>query len=99
MRYLGSTFTYTSPDGYLDSAIVKFVNTEHQIGFESFGTITVVTKFTVYNGMIIERNYRFNEGLERINEPGVYDMVIEYVNEETGISDKIVIKEFLKITR
>lgn len=99
MRYLGSTFTYTSPDGYLDSAIVKFVNSEHQIGYESFGTITVVTKFTVYNGMIIERNYRFNEGLQRINEPGVYDMVIEYVNEETGISDKVVIKEFLKITR
>lgn len=99
MTYLGETFSYTSPDGYLDGAIVSFVNNESSINCEGWGAACVVTKFIIMTGMEIERDYRYHEDLNAVNEVGIYDMVITYENEETNLKETIVIKNFLQVTR
>ena len=49
--------------------------------------------------MEIEREYRYNEDLNMVNEVGIYDMVITYENKETNLKESIVIKDFLQLTR
>lgn len=99
MKYLGKAFGYTSPDGYLDGATVSFVNDSSSISCEAFGVTCVITKFFIFNGMEIEKEYRYNEDLNNLNEVGLYDMVITYENVETNLKDSIVIKDFLKLSR
>ena len=43
--------------------------------------------------MEIEREYRYHEDLNIVNEVGTYDMVITYENEETNLKESIVIKD------
>ena len=99
MTYLGETFSYTSPDGYLDGAIVSFVNDASSINCEGWAAPDVITKFFIETGMEIEREYRYNEDLNIVNEVGIYDMVITYENKETNLKESIVIKDFLQLTR
>lgn len=99
MTYLGETFSYTSPDGYLDGAVVSFVNNDSTINCEGWGAFAVITKFVITTGMEIEREYRYHEDLNVVNEVGLYDMVITYENEETNLKESIVIKDFLQVTR
>lgn len=99
MTYLGDTFSYTSPDGYLDGAVVSFVNNDSLINCEGWGAPSVISKFTILTGMEIEREYRYHEDLNIVNEVGIYDMVITYENEETDLKESIVIKDFLQVTR
>ena len=99
MTYLGETFSYTSPDGYLDGATVSFVNNDSSINCEGWGATCVVTKFVIMTGMEIEKEYRYHEDLNAVNEVGIYDMVITYENDETNLKESIVIKDFLQVTR
>jgi hypothetical protein len=99
MTYLGETFSYTSPDNYLDGAMVSFVNKNDEINCEGWGAGLSVTKFVILKGQVIERTYKYNEDLNNLNEVGVYDMVITYENEETGLKESITIKDFLKVYR
>ena len=99
MTYLGDTFSYISPDGYLDGATVSFVNDNNSIYCEGWGATDVVTTFVIMTGMEIEREYKYHEYLNALNEVGIYDMVITYENEETNLKESIVIKDFLQVTR
>lgn len=99
MKYLGETFGYTSPDGYLDGATVSFVNDNYSITCEPWCATCVVTKFIMMTGMEIEREYRYHEDLNNVNVGGIYDMVITYENEETGLKESIIIEDFLIVTR
>ncbi len=99
MTYLGETFGYTSPDGYLDGATVSFVNENDTISCEGWCATCVVSKFIIFKGQVIERDYKYNESLNKINEVGLYDMVITYENEETNLKESIVIEDFLQLTR
>ena len=99
MTYLGDTFSYISPDGYLDGATVSFVNDNNSIYCEGWGAPDVVTTFVIMTGMEIEREYKYHEYLNALNEVGIYDMVITYENEETNLKESIVIKDFLQVTR
>ena len=99
MKYLGKTFSYTSPDGYLDGATVSFVNNDSSINCEGWGATCEVKKFVIMTGMEIEREYRYHEDLNAVNEVGIYDMVITYENDETNLKESIVIKDFLQVTR
>ena len=99
MTYLGETFSYTSPDGYLDGATVSFINNDSSINCEGWDAICVVTKFVIMTGMEIEREYRYHEDLNAVNEVGIYDMVITYENDETNLKESIIIKDFLRVIR
>ena len=99
MTYLGETFSYTSPDGYLDGATVSFINNDSSINCEGWGASCVVTKFVIMTGMEIEREYRYHEDLNAVNEVGIYDMVITYENDETNLKESIIIKDFLQVIR
>ena len=95
MTYLGETFSYISPDGYLDGATVSFVNDNDSIYYEGWLAADVITEFVIMTGMEIERKYVYHEDLNTVNEVGIYDMVITYENEETNLKESIVIKDFL----
>ena len=99
MEYLGETFKYTSPNAYLDGATVSFINDHNSINCEDWMAATVITEFVVYNGMVIEREYRYHESSNFINKVGIYDMVITYENEKTNIKESIVIEDFLQLIR
>ena len=49
--------------------------------------------------MKIEHDYRYNEDLNNLFEPGIYDMVIKYENKENKIEDTIILKDFLLLKR
>ena len=53
---------------------------------------TVMSKFTVMTGQVIEREYSFYNSALQPNKEGKYDLVVEYRGE------KAVIKNFLEIT-
>lgn len=99
MTYLGKTFSYISPDGYLDGATVSFVYDNSSITCEGWSATCVITKFIIMTGMEIESEYRYHEDLNVVNEVGLYDMIITYENEETNLKESIVIKDFLQVTR
>ena len=63
------------------------------------GATCVVTKFVIMTGMEIEREYRYHEDLNAVNEVGIYDMVITYENDETNLKESIIIKDFLQVIR
>lgn len=99
MTYLGETFSYTSPDNYLDGATISFINKKDEINCEGWGAGLAVTKFVILKGQVIERTYKYNEDLNNLNEVGLYDMVITYKNEENNLKESITIKNFLKVYR
>ena len=99
MIYLGKTFFYTNGTSYLDGATVSFINGDKKINCEWWDGATVVTKFVIFKGMKIEHDYRYNEDLNNLFEPGIYDMVIKYENKENKIEDTIILKDFLLLKR
>ncbi len=99
MTYLGETFSYVNGDGYLDGAIVDFVNDTNTISAEPIPAPAVVTPFTITTGMVINCDYYYLEGLDDLNNIGLYDMVINYTNIHNNINESIIIKDFLKIER
>ena len=99
MTYLGETFSYVNGNTYLDGATVTFVNERSTVECEGWDAGEAITKFTITTGMIIERDYFYNEIANNQNEVGVYDMVITYSNRHNNINESIVIKDFLTVTR
>ena len=47
----------------------------------------------------MERDYRYNEDLNILFEPVIYDMVIKFENKENKIEDTIILKDFLLLKR
>ena len=78
---------------------IKFINGDKKINCEWWDGATVVTKFVIFKGMKIEHDYRYNEDLNNLFEPGIYDMVIKYENKENKIEDTIILKDFLLLKR
>ena len=99
MTYLGETFTYTHSNGYLAGATVSFVNEKGTVEDEGFGVTAVMSKFTIFKGMEIDRTYRFNETINHENKAGTYDLVINYQNKQHNINESIIIEDFLTISR
>ena len=91
MTYLGKTFSYTSPDGYLDGATATFVNGKNSIECEGWLATAVITKFVIYTGMEIEREYKYCKYDNKTNLSGTYDMIISYNGKD------IKVKNFLKV--
>ena len=87
MTYLGETFSYTHPNGYLDGATVTFVNEKGTVEAEGFGVTDVMSKFIIFKGMEIDRTYRFNETINHENNAGTYDLVINYQNKQNNINE------------
>lgn len=92
MTYLGESFSYTSGNGYLEGANIKFINKTNKIIHEPILAPDVVTEFYIYTGMKITDVYEFTDGNPK-NEAGIYDMIISYKDEE------IVVKDFLNLAR
>ena len=92
MTYLGETFTYTNGTGYLAGAVPSFVCGEEKVPMEGWFETTIMSKFTVTTGQVIEREYSFYNSALQPNKEGKYDLVVEYRGE------KAVIKNFLEIT-
>ena len=99
MTYLGETFIYTNGTNYLDGATVSFVNGEEKISYEGWGEYTVVTKFVIFNGMVIEQEYNYPYYININPQDGTYDMIINYNNKHNNIDESIIIEDFLKISR
>lgn len=99
MTYLGNTFQYVNGDNYLDGATISFINENDEILCEPIAAGAVITKFIIYTGMVIKSEYRYYENLNNINKPGLYDMVISYVNKDNNINESIIIKDFLNLSR
>ena len=99
MKYLGETFSYTSPDTYLDGAVVAFVNDSSSTYCTIGGGFFAVTEFTVTTGMEINSSNRYSEWVDECLAVGVYDMVITYTNEENNIRGSITIEDFLRVYR
>ena len=91
MTYLGETFTYTSGDSHLDGALPQFVNGENTLKEEGRGVETVVTKFTIKTGDVIEEEFKFLEYGSSPNSEGTYDMYVSYRGEEIFAEDVITI--------
>ena len=98
MTYLGEPFTYVNDSGYLDGATILFVNSNNQIEGRSGLHTQVVTKFNITYGMVIENKYIYYDHIDEPNEPGIYDMVINYQNIIAGINESITIEDFLEVS-
>lgn len=99
MTWLGESFSYTSPDGYKDGATVTFVSGENQISRVGGSAAAVVSRFSVSRGEVIERTYKHPVDPRVSFAEGVYDMVVTYELREIGLSESIVIEDFLTLTR
>ena len=99
MTWLGESFSYTSPDGYKDGATATFVNGDCRIGAEGWGAAAVISHFSVSRGEVIERTYKHPVDPRVSFAEGVYDMVVTYELREIGLSESIVIEDFLTLTR
>jgi len=92
MTYLGETFTYTNPTGYLAGAVPRFECGEDTVPMEGWFEATVVSQFTVTTGQVITRDYQFLNSLKNPSKEGVYDLIVEYRGEE------VKLENFLEVT-
>lgn len=99
MTYLGKPFTYTNPTAYLDGATVNFKNFKNEILYDSWGEFDAIEEFTIETGQVIERTYRYTTSKNYPHEEGVYDMIINYQNEDQKINKTMVVNNYLKITK
>ena len=92
MTYLGESFSYVNSTGYLDGATCTFINGEDKIICEGWGETCVVTTFSVFTGMEIDRTYFYPYNLSNQLKKGTYDMVISYRGESVVIEDFLTIE-------
>ena len=92
MTYLGESFSYVNPTDYLDGATCTFINGEDKIICEGWGETCVVTTFSVFTGMEIDRTYFYPYNLSNQLKKGTYDMVISYRGESVVIEDFLTIE-------
>ena len=92
MTYLGESFSYVNPSGYLAGATCTFINGEDKIICEGWGETGVVTTFVVFTGMEIDRTYFYPYNLSNQLKKGTYDMVISYRGESVVIEDFLTIE-------
>lgn len=92
MTYLGESFSYVSPTGYLAGATCVFDSGDDRIICEGWGEPCVVTTFEVNQGMKISRTYYYPYSLSYSFIKGTYDMIISYRGENIIIEDFLIIK-------
>ena len=90
MKYLGKTFTYTNGSSYLDGACPQFGGIKQ----EGEMALTVITTFVIWNGRVVEQQYRFVDNLVINNQEGTYDMTISYrfADEVITVEDVLTIQ-------
>lgn len=88
MTYTGETYSYVSPDIYLDGAELEFKNESNSINMEGWGAGAAVTHFTILKGQVIDRTYNYYLSENK----GTYDIVVSYKDVEKTVKDVLTIE-------
>lgn len=99
MTFLGETYDYEHGSGYLDGATAHFVNEHSEIYYESWMEFCIISHFLIRNGDVIKHVYQYNDPLDHPNDVGVYDMVISYRHQLTGVLATITLEDVLTVYR